>query len=127
MEAEESEQKLIAVEVAYATPDRQLIIALDVPAGTTAYQAVLQSGIVDEFDEIDPDTDPMGIFSRLLDGKGKPKPTEYQLQALDRVEIYRPLLIDPKQARLKRAEKDKAVKQPRKKRVAKKKVKTQEI
>jgi putative ubiquitin-RnfH superfamily antitoxin RatB of RatAB toxin-antitoxin module len=50
----------------------------------------------------------MGIFSSLLDGKTRAVPREYVLQVRDRVEIYRPLLIDPKQARLKRAEKVKS-------------------
>jgi putative ubiquitin-RnfH superfamily antitoxin RatB of RatAB toxin-antitoxin module len=46
----------------------------------------------------------MGIFSKLLDGKGRPTAKEYVLQIRDRVEIYRPLTIDPMQARLNRAE-----------------------
>ena len=104
MEDLDSEQRSIPVEVAYATPARQLIIALEVPLGTTAYEAVIQSGITEEFAEIDIEKDPMGIFSKLLDGKGKPLPKDCQLQARDRVEIYRPLIIDPKQARLQRAQ-----------------------
>lgn len=108
MNSDDSEQKLIAVEVAYATPEKQLIIALDVPLGTTAYEAVIESRIVEEFDGIDIDKDPMGIFSKPLDGKGRPSPKEYQLEAMDRVEIYRPLTIDPKAARLKRAEEKKS-------------------
>jgi uncharacterized protein len=95
---------MIGVEVAYATPERQLIIALQVAEGTTAYEAVIQSGITAEFEGIDPQRDPMGIFSRPLDGKSSPLPAEYELQVGDRVEIYRPLIIDPKQARLKRAD-----------------------
>jgi len=96
--------ELITVEVAYATPERQLIIPLQVAAGTTAYEAVLCSGICAEFPGIDPAKDPMGIFSNRLDGKGWPTPREYRLQPGDRVEIYRSLRIDPKQARRKRAE-----------------------
>jgi len=103
----EDKQDEINVEVAYATPQRQEIVALRVVVGTTASEAVLASGILDAFPEIDIDTQPMGIFSRPLNGKGKPLPQEYVLQAGDRVEIYRPLQIDPKQARLERA-KDKA-------------------
>ncbi|PCI54509.1 MAG: RnfH family protein [Alphaproteobacteria bacterium] len=91
------------VEVAYATPQKQLIITLDVPVGTTAYEAVVLSNIVDEFDGINPESDAMGIFSKVLDGKTMPSPREYQLLARDRVEVYRPLIIDPKQARLNRA------------------------
>ena len=110
MNNSDSEQDLIPVEVAYATPAKQLIIPLEVPPGTTAYEAVIMSGITAEFDGIDPDNDPMGIFSRLLDGKTRPTPREYELQVRDRVEIYRPLTIDPKQARLQRADKAKAAK-----------------
>ncbi len=97
----------IAVEVAYATPTRQRIISLRVESGTTAKAAVLASGILDEFPEIDVDAQPMGIFSKPLNGKGRPLPDHYVLEAGDRVEIYRPLQIDPKQARLARA-KDKS-------------------
>ena len=100
--------ELIAVEVAYATPAKQLIIAVSVPLGTTAYEAVLLSGIQQKFDDIDPAKNAMGIFSKLLDGKIRPTPREYVLQSRDRVEIYRPLLLDPKQARLKRVGKAKS-------------------
>lgn len=100
----------IGVEVAYATPQQQRIIALTVPHGTSAFDAVLQSGITREFPEIDPAAASMGIFSKPLDGKSLPLPRDYQLKARDRVEIYRPLLIDPKAARLARAAKLKAAK-----------------
>lgn len=103
----DEETALIDVEVAYATPAKQLIIPLSVPVGTTAYDAVLLSGILNEFEGINPDKDPMGIFSKLLDGKTRSTPRQYVLQSRDRLEIYRPLLIDPKQARLKRAGKAK--------------------
>ena len=93
----------IPVEVAFATPEKQRILALRVPAGTTAYQAAVQSGITKEFPEIDLDSQPMGIFAKPLNGKGRPLPKDYELRAGDRVEIYRPLKIDPKQARLQRA------------------------
>jgi len=99
---------MLEVEVAYGTATKQRIIPLRVAEGTTAYQAVLQSGIAEEFDGIDPDRDPMGIFSKVLDGKSRPTPQEYVLRSRDRVEIYRHLLIDPKQARLQRAVKAKA-------------------
>ncbi len=95
--------ELLRVEVAYALPDRQRIIELEVPPGTTALQAVEQSGIAAEFPEIETQTASMGIFSRLLDGRLKPLPADYVLQARDRVEVYRPLQIDPKQARRARA------------------------
>ena len=103
----ETKQGEIDVEVAYAIPEQQRIITLRVAVGTTAREAVTTSGILEIFPEIDIDTQPMGIFSKPLNGKGRPLPEEYVLQAGDRVEIYRPLQIDPKQARLERA-KDKA-------------------
>lgn len=111
MQTESDEQvQQIDVEVAFARPDKQRIIALRVREGTSAYDAVKASGILAEFPEIDPDSDPMGIFSKPMNGKGRPLPAEYRLRPGDRVEIYRPLTIDPKQARLQRA----AAKQSRK-------------
>lgn len=98
---------MIDVEVAYATPEKQQIIALQVSEGTTALEAAEQSGITKLFPNIDLANDPMGIFSELMDGKKLPLPADYVLQNRDRVEIYRPLIIDPKQARLARAAKRK--------------------
>ena len=105
-----NDEELISVEVAYAAPEKQLILQIDVAVGTTAFEAVELSGIVNEFETIDLNKDAMGIFSKVLDGKNMPRPKEYILKARDRVEIYRPLTIDPKQARLARAEKTKAAK-----------------
>jgi len=96
---------MIRVEVVYGLPHQQRLIALDVPAGTTALEAVHRCGILAEFSEIELESASVGIFSRLLDGKSMPAPLDYVLKPLDRVEIYRPLLIDPKQARLRRAAK----------------------
>lgn len=90
----------IWVEVAYALPERQSLIRLEVAPGTTLYQAVLQSGILEQFPQIDPERDAMGIFGRIVKN-----PKEQVLEEGDRVEIYRPLKIDPKQARLNRASK----------------------
>ena len=105
-----NDEELISVEVAYAAPEKQLILQIDVAVGTTAFEAAELSGIVNEFETIDLNKDAMGIFSKVLDGKNMPWPKEYILKARDRVEIYRPLTIDPKQARLARAEKTKAAK-----------------
>ena len=90
----------IKVEVAFAAPDEQKIIELDVLIGTTLYDAVVQSGIVKIFPQINIENDKFGIF-----GKAVKKPKEHELKEGDRVEIYRPLTIDPKQARLNRAAK----------------------
>jgi putative ubiquitin-RnfH superfamily antitoxin RatB of RatAB toxin-antitoxin module len=102
-----SDIEMIAVEVAYALPEKQKIIALLVKPGTTAIGAVEQSGIVKEFPEIDIETAKMGIFGQALGTKGLAKAPEYRMQPGDRVEIYRPLLADPKEARRRRAEKAK--------------------
>jgi len=91
---------LIKVEVAYATPEKQRIIALDVEEGTTVYQAAEKSGIRDEFPEIVLEDAKMGIF-----GKAVRSPKDEVLREMDRVEIYRPLIIDPKVARANRAAK----------------------
>lgn len=88
------------VEVAYARPDKQRIISLDVPEGTTVAEAARLSGIVEMFPEIDLAEIDMGIFGKVVK-----KPDEQALREGDRVELYRPLKIDPKQARLNRAQK----------------------
>jgi uncharacterized protein len=82
----------IEVEVAYADPERQLIVKVEVPAGTTAIEAARLSGIEEQFPEIDLGKNRMGVFGKLC------KP-DRPLNAGDRVEIYRPLLVDPRAAR----------------------------
>ncbi|MDY6815999.1 MAG: RnfH family protein [Pseudomonadota bacterium] len=91
---------MIRVEVAYARPDKQEIVSLTVPEGTTALEAVKLSGITDIFPEVDPDSNDMGIFGKMIKD-----PAAHELREGDRVELYRPLKIDPKQARLNRAKK----------------------
>jgi hypothetical protein len=88
------------VEVAYARPDKQQIVPVKVPEGTTALEAVKLSGIVDIFPEVDPDNTDMGVFGKVIKD-----PASHELREGDRVELYRPLKIDPKQARLNRAKK----------------------
>ncbi|GGE53571.1 UPF0125 protein [Streptosporangium jomthongense] len=88
------------VEVAFARPDKQEIIPVQVPEGTTALEAVKLSGIVEIFPEIDPDSIDMGIFGKVIKN-----PAKHEVRTGDRVELYRPLKIDPKQARLNRAKK----------------------
>lgn len=84
------------VEVAYAKPDRQVISNVNVPKDATAQTAIDASGILERFPEIDLTKQKIGIFSRLV-------PLNQHLQPRDRVEIYRPLLADPKAARRERA------------------------
>ena len=99
---------LITVEVAYARPDQQKIIELLVEPGTTAYQAAERSGIVKVFPEIDLDSAKMGIFGQARGARGRKPPGGQGLQPGDRVEIYRPLISDPKEVRRKRAQKKQA-------------------
>lgn len=106
----------IMVEVVYASPTKQKLVTLTVQQGTTALQAVELSNIAKEFPEIELGSLDLGIFAQPLDGKGRPLPNEYEVQNLDRVEIYRPLTIDPMQARLARAEEKRAAKEAAKKR-----------
>lgn len=100
-----SDGDLITVEVAFALPDKQKIIEVLVEPGTTAFQAAERSGIVKLFPEIDLESAKMGIFGQALGTKGLKPPKEHELQPGDRVEIYRPLIADPKEARRKRAQK----------------------
>jgi hypothetical protein len=96
---------LIAIEVAYAEPDIQLVVPLHVAAGTEAAEAVRQSGLLERFPGIDLNDLSLGVF-------GVPVSPAARLSQGDRVEIYRPLQVDPKQARRNRA----ARPRPRKKR-----------
>ena len=87
----------MTIEVAYALPDRQRICAVTVPEGTTASEAIVLSGIEDEFDELNlADGLKLGIFGKAIKGDQVLKPGE-------RVEIYRALKIDPKEVRKRRA------------------------
>lgn len=96
---------LIPVEVAYALPHKQKIVSLLVEPGTTAIEAVKRSKITDHFPGLDITTAKMGIFGQSLGAKGLETADKHVLHAGDRVEIYRPLASDPKEARRKRADK----------------------
>lgn len=93
----------IRVEVAYALPDEQLILELEVDQGTTVQQAILRSGISGYFQELDIENVKVGIFGKLTK-------MDRELKAGDRVEIYRPLIADPKEVRRQRAAAGKAMK-----------------
>ena len=88
-------EALLAVEVVYATPLAQTVVTLRVPAGTTVAEAFERSGLPRRFPEIGPAAK-LGVFGRLVD------PNTFVCDG-DRVEIYRPLVADPKQARRRRA------------------------
>ena len=98
-------EKTMVVEVAYALPHKQKIVTLNVPEGTSMLDAVRLSGMDQHFPELDLESAPLGIF-----GKAVPKPAERVLQSGERVEIYRPLIADPKEVRKQRAAKTKAAK-----------------
>ncbi len=89
-------EEQVLVEVAYALPDRQVMLSLHVAKGTTVEQAIRQSGITIRFPEIDLGRQSVGIFGKVVG-------LTHVLQAGDRVEIYRGLINDPKLARRKRA------------------------
>ncbi|SSC07327.1 RnfH family protein [bacterium endosymbiont of Bathymodiolus sp. 5 South] len=84
------------IEVAYALESKQTLFALEVDKGTTLKQAIVLSGIMASYPQIDLSKDKTGIFGKIakLDTVLRPK---------DRVEIYRPLIADPKQVRKERA------------------------
>ena len=86
------------IEIAYATPELQKIIECQVEIGISPREAVRQSGIKQYFAEIDPDTCDLGVF-------GKSISEDYILVDGDRIEIYRPLIADPKEVRRQRAAK----------------------
>ena len=93
----------IKVEVAYALPQKQLILGVEVEADATLEQVIHASGILQQFPEIDLSQNRVGVFGKL----GKLTDT---LHAGDRVEIYRPLIADPKVVRRERAAQGKQMK-----------------
>lgn len=84
------------VEVAYASIDRQVILTVDWKQGLLVEQAIQSSGILTLFPEIDLTLNKVGIFAKVCQ-------LQQSLRRGDRIEIYRPLMIDPKQARRLRA------------------------
>jgi putative ubiquitin-RnfH superfamily antitoxin RatB of RatAB toxin-antitoxin module len=82
--------------VVYALADEQVLIALELEAGTTARQALEQSGLLRRYPGIDLAVTPIGIFGRVTD-------PDTPLRDGDRVEVYRPLQADPRDARRTRA------------------------
>ena len=88
----------IHLEVAYALPNQQKILAISVAAGTSVQAAALNSGIEKYFAGLDVTTAKLGIFGKLV-----AKPAQQAVKQGDRIEIYRPLLADPKAARIQRA------------------------
>ncbi|MFT6901189.1 MAG: putative ubiquitin-RnfH superfamily antitoxin RatB of RatAB toxin-antitoxin module [Colwellia sp.] len=97
---QEFAQRKIQIEVVYGLPDRQKLLTLLVDEGTLLEQGIIASGILSVFEEIDLTINNVGIWNRAA------KLTD-TLRDLDRIEIYRPLIADPKEVRKRRAEKAK--------------------
>lgn len=93
----------ISVEVVYALPNKQEIFSVKLPEGGTARQAVEASGVLQKYPEIDLAKNKLGVFAKLT------KP-DAALRHRDRVEIYRPLIADPKEVRKQRAAEGKVMK-----------------
>jgi len=93
----------INVEVIYALPQRQELIRLKLPAGSTLQQAVQISGLPEKYPEIDLAKGKFGLFGKL-------SKADTVLRERDRVEIYRPLIADPKEVRKQRAAEGKVMK-----------------
>ena len=97
---------MVEIEVVYAAVDRQVLLAVTVPTGTSLRAAVQASGIAVRFPELDLAGCPLGIFGKVI--------TDAEVRAVqrgDRIEIYRPLLADPKEVRRLRAAKAALAKQ----------------
>ena len=92
----------IQVEVVYARPERQDVASISLPAGSTVGQAINASGLLAKHPEIDLAGNKLGIYARLAK-------VDTILRDRDRVEIYRPLIADPKEVRKQRAAEGKAI------------------
>ena len=93
----------INIEVVYALPNEQTLLKKAVPAGTTVAEALQLCGILQKYPELNLATSKLGIFGKLTKG-------DAVLRDKDRIEIYRPLIADPKEVRRKRAEEGKVMK-----------------
>lgn len=87
----------ITVEVAYALPDEQVILSLEVAEDCVVEDAISRSGILDNYPQIDLATDKVGIFGKMCK-------LNASLRNKDRIEIYRKLIADPKESRRQKAE-----------------------
>ncbi|MBI5921230.1 MAG: RnfH family protein [Betaproteobacteria bacterium] len=96
-----SKTGMLRVEVVYALPQQQELICLELPDGCTLQQALETSGLLQKYPEINLAQNKFGIYGKLAR-------LETPLRGHDRVEIYRPLLADPKETRKQRAAENKA-------------------
>ncbi len=93
------QNKHINIEVAYALPDEQVILSLEVAEDCTVEEAIKRSGILESYDQIDLETDKVGVFGKMCK-------LNATLRNKDRIEIYRKLTADPKESRRQKAEVD---------------------
>ncbi|HYR05650.1 MAG TPA: RnfH family protein [Gallionella sp.] len=93
----------IDIEVVYALPDEQILFRRQLPEGATVAEAIRFCGVLEKYPEIDLACNKLGIFGKLAKA-------DTMLRDKDRIEIYRPLIADPKEVRRKRAEEGKAMK-----------------
>jgi putative ubiquitin-RnfH superfamily antitoxin RatB of RatAB toxin-antitoxin module len=93
----------IMIEVSYALPKKQIIIPVLVSKGISVKEAIELSGVLKKFEEINLDSNQVGIFGKLTT-------LDKALRDRDRIEIYRPLIADPKEIRRKRAAEGKDMK-----------------
>jgi hypothetical protein len=93
----------IRVEVIYPLPEKQEILSVVVPVGSSVRQAIEASGVLQKYPEIDLAKNKLGVFAKLAKA-------ETLLRDRDRIEIYRPLIADPKEVRKQRAAEGKVMK-----------------
>ncbi len=93
----------INIEVVYALPHEQILLQLQMPQHTTVAEAIKLSGVMGKYPDIDQGKNKLGIFGKLTKA-------DAVLRDKDRIEVYRPLLADPKEVRRKRAEEGRAMK-----------------
>lgn len=98
-----AEPESLSIEIAYALPQRQELVHVLLPTGSTVQQAIEASGLMQKYAEINLKKNKVGVFGKLTK-------LDAPLRNRDRVEIYRPLLADPKEVRKKRADEGKAMK-----------------
>ncbi|MFV2059909.1 MAG: RnfH family protein [Gammaproteobacteria bacterium] len=103
LDSENDQSHYIKIEVAYALLDKQVILTEKISPETTIEEAIHLSGVLEQFPEIDLAANKVGVFGKL-------KKLDSTLLENDRIEIYRPLLVDPKESRRKRAAKKEKVK-----------------
>lgn len=94
----------LSIEVVYATAEHQWLLACVVPAGTTAREALRQSHLAEQVPGLDIEACPVGIFGKVVSG-------QHLVEEGDRLEVYRPLIADPKEVRKQRAAKARAARQ----------------